>query len=213
MITGSRKQVAPLLNSWLVLVALAFFLIAGNSQAQDVTEETTSRLTQSAEMYLAKGDYRLAIPALEELVRRLKDTESPSLIQKLEKLYFFLGISLFQTNKLRRAAQTFSIYIKRFPKTARSIYALQYAGDCLLGLERYENALVPYEKLLTQYYPPYDVRIEVVPKIVECYIQLGQWEKTVPLLTEILREGRSTEIKVRAEQPFLRQSALRKLFP
>ena len=126
-------------------------LAAQDSERQGLSEVPSSRLENEANRLVVRREYVEAVPLLQELASRLAQTGSPSLLEKLERVYFFLGVGLMHMEKLEQASETFAKYMEKFTKATDARYALQLEGDCLRQLERYDEAAVRYERLLAEY--------------------------------------------------------------
>lgn len=164
----------------------------------DLSQTSTTALEKEADRLVTQRDYPRAVPLLQELARRLGTTESPQLLQKLERILFHLGVGLMELGELSEAADTFTKYMEKFATAHHARYALQLWGDCLRRMEKYDEAATCYERLIKDYTLEYQFQTDVMTKLVDCYVIPREWEKALPLLERIWKELRDPEARAKA---------------
>jgi TolA-binding protein len=167
-------------------------------EAPDLSEASTSALEKEADRLVTQRDYAKAVPLLRELAGRLADTKSPQLLQKLERIYFHLGVGLMEVGELEEAADVFARYMERFASAAQARHALSLQGDALRRLEKYEEAAACYERLRAEYTLEYQFQQEVLTKLTDCYVIPREWQKALPLLESLWKELRDGEARAKA---------------
>jgi GWxTD domain-containing protein len=120
-----------------------------------------------ASQYFMSKDYQLAKSSLEQALK-LKDTAQARLL--LAKTFYALG------RYKDSLAIIFPIYQATQDREAAKIIAVNYAG-----LEDWSSALIYLEKLMEQ-----ATEISVLNLAAECYLNLKQPEKALPLLRKSL---------------------------
>src|ERR1051325_2836680 len=161
-------------------------------------DASTSALEKEADRLVSQRNYEKAVPLLQELAKRLAQTVSPQLRQKLERILFHLGIGLMQLEKIDEAIDTFTNYMEKFAKDSHARYALQLLGDCQRRLERWDEAAASYERLRNEYTLEYRFLADVKTKLADCYVTPHEWDKALPLLEEIWKEQPDPEGRAKA---------------
>ena len=169
-----------------------------DNKDDESSQASTSTLEKEADRLVSQRNYEKAVPLLQELANRLGSTESPQLLQKLERILFHLGVGQMETGNIEPAVEAFTKYMEKFPKDSHARYALQLLGDCQRRLEKYEEAAAAYERLRNEYTLEYQFQSDVMTKLADCYVFMSDWDKALPLLDSIWKELRDPEARARA---------------
>ncbi|VGO11646.1 hypothetical protein PDESU_00191 [Pontiella desulfatans] len=94
---------------------LAVALIAGVASAQDYGTLGISDVVASADRMLQRGDYRGAIPALEEVIRRTESLDDPQGMDTCQTCRFQLARSLFQSGDVPAGMAVLEKYLASQP--------------------------------------------------------------------------------------------------
>jgi len=164
----------------------------------DIPETTSSQLEKEANLLLNNNQFAEAVPYLEELATRMAAARTGSGVVKYDKVLFSLGIGLLQAEEFEDAGEVFKKYVRRFPKSDRHKYAMDYMGDCYRILGRYDAAAKAYAALRKKHRLGHSRDMEVLSKQADCYILPGKWDEALPLLEELMTHSRKSSVRGKA---------------
>ncbi len=169
-----------------------------------IPEAMTSDLKFTVNRLVTAGRLRDAVPYLEELIRRFGQTKVSQYDRELERYYYFLGAAWIQSEEYEFAVEALEKYAQRFPKADDAPTVLDWLGDCYRLTEDFPKAAATYENLRTQYALKGALLDEVMSKEALCLVQLEEWEKAIPLLTQLLEQARDPELRGMAATTLVR---------
>lgn len=94
---------------------LAIVMVAGIASAQDYGTMGISDVVASADRMLQRADYRGAIPALEEVIRRTKDLTDPQGMDTCQTCRFQLARAMFQVADVPAGMEILEEYLENEP--------------------------------------------------------------------------------------------------
>ncbi|MCO5044539.1 MAG: tetratricopeptide repeat protein [Kiritimatiellae bacterium] len=196
-----------ILSSCLLLLALAPLSRGqGGSEVSPnaIPEAMTTDLKFTVNRLVTGGNLREAVPYLEELIRRFGQTKVAQYDRELERYYYFLGAAWIQSEEYEFAVEALEKYAQRFPKANDAPIVLDWLGDCYRLTEDFRKAATVYENLRAQYALKGAMLDEVMSKEAICLVQLEEWEKVIPLLTQLLEQARDPELRGMAATTLVR---------
>ncbi len=95
---------------------MAMLMCAGIASAQDFSTMGISDVVGSADMKLQRGDYRGAIPALQEVIRRTEQLTDPQGMDTCQTCRFQLARSLYQVGDMAGGMKVLDTYLEKEPR-------------------------------------------------------------------------------------------------
>lgn len=201
----------------LFTVGCCFLPVGASAQESTNFQGTsTSAIEEQARELVSKGSYAAATPYLREVYDRLKETDPDE--QKMEAVYYYLGIGYLATNRIDQAIEILEAYEKRFGEQnlgGNLDNARMFLGDAYRSKNKFPEAIKTYTLLLNSSQRARDVlnyRLEILEKICEAYfydrpdIQVKEkrpdgkevtvtrqrdpeWDKAIPAFQTFIRES------------------------
>ncbi|NNJ70375.1 MAG: tetratricopeptide repeat protein, partial [Kiritimatiellales bacterium] len=98
------------------VLLLVVLMAAGVVNAQDYSSAGTSEVISTADRLLQRGDYKGAIPALREVIRRTGELTDPQLVETCQTCRYQLARAYYQTDNLPAGMEVLEDYLKREPR-------------------------------------------------------------------------------------------------
>lgn len=118
--------------------------------AQDPANLSTSQLQERASDHIERNAFSAAVPFLEELDRRLKESEDAAAVRARENILYFLGIGRLQQSDFYGAESALSDFLIAFPNSDQAAPARLYLADTYFYRQRWADARAFYEGMVTQ---------------------------------------------------------------
>jgi len=116
--------------------------------AQDPTNLGTTRLQEVSSEFLEQGAFGQAVPFLDELDRRLRESPESAAIRAREPILYFLGLGRLQLADLFGADRALTELIASYPDSPRVASARMYRGDTFYYRQEWSNAAAIYAELV-----------------------------------------------------------------
>ncbi|MFX3681324.1 MAG: tetratricopeptide repeat protein [bacterium] len=117
-------------------------------RAQDPEMLGTSRLQEISSELLENASFGRAVPYLEELNRRLRESEESVAVRAREPILYFLGLGRLQRAELLEADRAFTELIMGYPESLRIASARLYRGDTFYYRQSWSDAPALYAELV-----------------------------------------------------------------
>lgn len=169
---------------------------------QSAASMTLSQLNERTAELVDAGDYIVARPYLEELVKRFEDAEENQR-QRLEAIFFYLGVSYLveysdspSNELLNSGIKWFQRQLEDFPDGSFAINGNLAMADAYRGLQQWDKATTVYLRLLQ---PPLSLRlstkqrIESLRKLSQAYYIAKNWQEGIPWFKKLLDESRDLD--------------------
>lgn len=108
----------------------------------------TSRLQETASDYIENGSFGPAVPYLEELDRRLRESEESAAFRARESILYFLGVGRLQLADLYGAERAFSQFLESYRDSSRVASVRLYRGDTFYYRQAWRDAAAVYADLV-----------------------------------------------------------------
>ena len=133
----------PLIGRVLLLVSM----LASFASAQSPGNLGTTRLQEVASQYLERSAFAAAVPYLNELERRLRESDESAAVRARETILFYLGVGQLQSAELALAASTLARFLDLYPDSVHAPTARLYRGDAFYYQGRAADARSIYEQM------------------------------------------------------------------
>jgi len=110
---------------------------------------STTHLQERASGQIERSAFSAAIPFLEELDRRLRESEDAAAVRARENVLYFLGIGRLQQSDFFGAESALSDFLVAFPDSDQAIPARLYLADTYFYRQRWADARAFYEGMVT----------------------------------------------------------------
>lgn len=94
----------------------AILFVASVATARDYSSDGIADVVTAANLFLQRGDYASAIPALEEVVRRAEKSTDPKMLDILQRCRFQLARSLYKTGDTPAGMTVLDDYLDQEPR-------------------------------------------------------------------------------------------------
>ena len=166
--------------------------------SRDLRRESTETLRLDAEVSTKKGDWNAAFFPLQELVRRFGDLKDPENLEKLEGLYFDLGVAASVVGKADAAIEAFNEYLKKFPKGRRVREAMEMLADAYTEAGTFRKAALIWLRISKEFRLSPEEIITVKSNIADNFIAARSWAEAKRVLLDILDQGRDPGVRNKA---------------
>jgi len=162
--------------SFLILSAA---LVTGSVMAQqDYSTEGISGVFASASQMLEAGDYAGAIPALQEVIRRVEELTDPRSVETLQTCRYQLGLAMFQTGRVNSGMEILATYLNNEPRKDEAM-ALRMVAQGYLDSKEWGKVEETVVKLLAQPYLKNEDILNANLLLGQALFQQGRWADSV----------------------------------
>jgi len=132
---------------FMLAVALAATVIAQTAKNVNYREWGITDVVAAADAYLLRGDYVNAIPALEEVVKRMRRTNNPNELETLQKVRFQLARAYYQIGESEKTVKILEDYLANEPRKKERI-ALRMIAQIYFDQNHWEGVEKTATRLL-----------------------------------------------------------------
>lgn len=141
-----------------------------------------------------KADYKVAVGNYVALLAKLIQTGTPA--EKLEELYFYIGLCYFNIPDHPNAEKTFNEYIQKYPKGTWVSRAGLGLARVYAQQKKWPEAIAKYDKIRNEAALK-DLKDDIYIELANAYKENQNLDKAVSLLETALAPGVKTEAEVR----------------
>ncbi len=150
--------------------------------SEDYSQKNTSDINSAARMLTSSRRYQEAVPALEELIKRLEETTDPARAGDLKSAYLYLGVGRMTGNDFAGAIDAFEAMQERFPQDTSTRLAVDLRGDCHSHLGNHDKAIEAWRHLLDAFTLEPSFQQETLEKLGAALMASGRWQEAVDVL-------------------------------
>ena len=192
-------------------------ILAGPIRAQEAEGLGSSHLQELAQHALDRQAYGEAVPYLEELDRRLRESTDSTAVRSRETILFYLGLGRLQSADLTGAARAFAEFVTAYPAAPNRALARLYWGDALYYQGRLPEAHVVYEELRASQDPAvlgHELEAVYWEHLGDCLYADQAWETGSPVFNALrdsalrLTDARARDEKLAKAGSYLLQAAI-----
>jgi len=184
-----------------VCFALAAWRTAALAQTPaPIGQMGTPVLKSAADQYINLQRYGEALPYLEELYTRLKDTTTPESKDMLERVVFYLALGYVTTNKQSEAIRYLDVYLEKYngQNISRTVNVLDMLAEAYFRTGEYTKAAQTYQTILASRHTPLDQRRTAKLNLMDCYIASKGWDKLAEAARNFVQESGDPDLQGRA---------------
>jgi outer membrane protein assembly factor BamD (BamD/ComL family) len=130
-------------------VLLLVSILTSFASAQSPGNLGTTRLQEVASQYLERSAFAAAVPYLNELERRLRESDESAAMRARETILFYLGVGQLQSAELALAVSTLARFLDLYPDSVHAPTARLYRALLAIGGWKNQRARHVPQKLRT----------------------------------------------------------------
>lgn len=160
----------------------------------------TTDLKNVSDQLVSSQKYAEALPYLEELYNRLKDTNTPQSAEVIERVVYYLGLGNTMANNQPDAIRYLEIYLEKFKEKniSRTTGAQDMLAEAYFMSGQFDRASEMYLTLVNSRHTPNDRRRNAKLNLIDSYIRAKSWAKLVSAASAFAADTRDPEVQGRA---------------